>query len=87
MIRPQARSTLNDVAGGGFLSFICPKGRHCGVAVATDPKREPRPFGLPQGKVWEWDGNSDKPTVKPSINCGGCGWHGFITAGVLIDAS
>jgi hypothetical protein len=27
-------------------------------------------------KIWQWDGNTDKPTISPSIDCkGGCGRH------------
>jgi hypothetical protein len=40
----------------------------------------------PNDKVprWHWDGNEDLPTLTPSIlDKGGCGWHGFLTAGVF----
>ena len=42
--------------------------------------------------IWKWDGNVERPTLTPSINCvaekggkptGGCGWHGHITNGVI----
>jgi hypothetical protein len=33
-------------------------------------------------RSWAWDGNFDKPTLTPSINCAGC-WHGFIEGGVF----
>jgi hypothetical protein len=35
-------------------------------------------------RSWAWDGNIDKPTLSPSINCQGC-WHGFVEAGVFND--
>jgi hypothetical protein len=35
---------------------------------------------------WTWDGNIDKPTLAPSINCHDC-WHGFIEAGVFKTAA
>lgn len=36
------------------------------------------------GRVWSVTGPADAPTISPSIDCqGGCGWHGFINAGVL----
>ncbi len=34
------------------------------------------------GASWQWDGNREKPTITPSINCEKvCGWHGFIVGG------
>ena len=37
---------------------------------------------------WEWDGDYDKPTIRPSIlhtafSEDGRDWHGWLTAGVL----
>jgi len=34
---------------------------------------------------WEWDGDPDKPTLRPSIRYGGPenNWHGYLTAGRL----
>lgn len=71
------------------ILFVCPLGKRCGVLLG--PKSVPRPT---EGKlnVWGWDGNLENPTITPSINCiaendgkptGGCGWHGFITNGVM----
>jgi len=29
-----------------------------------------------EGTMWQWDGNAEKPTITPSIDCkGGCGRH------------
>lgn len=37
---------------------------------------------------WDWDGNRDAPTFKPSVNCeSACGWHGYITAGRCVETS
>lgn len=41
--------------------------------------------------VWKWDGNKDCPTLTPSILVNSvpnwnAGWHGFLTAGVLVSA-
>jgi hypothetical protein len=45
--------------------------------------------------TWAWNGDRAAPTFKPSINCqahnpkkpaekyAGCGWHGYITNGVI----
>ena len=40
----------------------------------------------PHEPSWQWDGNSDKPTLSPSIACGQDGerdWHGYMTVGRL----
>jgi hypothetical protein len=60
----------------GALDFICPCG--CGTVHAIRIRPcEDRPS-------WEWDGNRDKPTLKPSIQCNTpCKWHGYLTAGVF----
>lgn len=46
--------------------------RQCSVSV--DPAY--------QGKVWQWSGSPDAPTLSPSIDCQSkpC-WHGFIVDG------
>lgn len=43
-------------------------------------------------KMWGWNGEVDRPTLHPSINCGTprddgtpC-WHGWITGGVFMMA-
>lgn len=73
----------------GHLMFVCPNGKRCGVLIGPAPVPKPNPNAL---AIWGWDGNADKPTLTPSINCiaekdgkptGGCGWHGFITLGVM----
>lgn len=74
------------------IHFICPRGKFCSVYLGPTPEgrrheREPN--------VWGWDGSIEAPTLTPSINCiaekdgkptGGCGWHGFIQAGVMTHA-
>lgn len=32
------------------------------------------------GHSWAWDGNEDRPTLRPSLLRRG-GWHGYVTAG------
>lgn len=66
--------------GGRYLLYRCPRDQGlCGVPI--------RPNVLPNGAGWSHDGNDDAPTLTPSVNCvGGCGWHGFIRAGVMTDA-
>lgn len=36
-----------------------------------------------KNRSWHWDGNIDQPTIKPSVNCSRCPWHGFITKGEI----
>lgn len=63
------------------IMFTCPGGRRCGVFIGPVFVQRPTPDDL---CVWQWDGNVEQPTIKPSINCvGGCGWHGWITSGVM----
>lgn len=49
-------------------------------------KRDPQGNngGRPQ---WDWDGNRESPTFRPSINCEGhCGWHGYLRNGRCVSA-
>ena len=58
-----------------WMRFPCPRGDgECMIALRPIQK-------LSNGASWEWDGNREAPTISPSINCGGCGWHGWIRAG------
>jgi hypothetical protein len=71
--------TLAGRSATARLEFICPNAKHCSVFIG--PEFEPRP--TPNDPVvWLWDGHLERPTLTPSIDCGGC-WHGFITAGVM----
>lgn len=73
----------------GHIIFVCPNGRRCSVLVGPQPVGRPHEDAL---CIWGWDGNLEKPTLTPSINClaekdgkpaSGCGWHGHITEGVI----
>jgi hypothetical protein len=35
-------------------------------------------------RVWEWDGNIEKPTLTPSIHALGL-WHGYLKAGRFVS--
>lgn len=70
------------------LEFPCPlrPGQTCHVRLAGGPADDgTRPR-------WQWNGDLERPTLTPSINClshnpqtgeryAGCGWHGYITNG------
>lgn len=58
------------------MHFTCPCG--CG----RDGWLPFRPESSPS---WEWDGDRDAPTLRPSVlQVGGCGWHGWLRAGVWV---
>lgn len=75
-----------------YFGFRCPKSKvqsYCGgllIAGASDIKHDPQGQngGRPQ---WSFDGDRESPTFAPSVNCGGCGWHGFIEKGRCVDTS
>lgn len=33
-----------------------------------------------ENRSWTWNGNVDKPTLMPSVNCKNC-WHGYVIEG------
>ncbi len=81
------------------FTFRCPlrnRGRHpklepitCGnLLIAGAGHGVPRdPQGQNGGRPqWDFDGNREAPTFRPSVNCGGC-WHGYIRAGRCVDTS
>ena len=70
------------------FGFECPRqpGEMCsGLLIRTDELAAKLAIAGPSGwrspASWEWDGDRERPTFNPSINCGICGWHGFITNG------
>ena len=67
-----------DGVHGHYCYFTCPRKKGlCGVPIK--PLSNP-----PHNNGWNWDGNTDAPTLTPSVNCvGGCGWHGYIRAGKI----
>lgn len=55
------------------LTFVCPCGCQDVVII---------PVNQAQGGSWDWDGNLEKPTLKPSIlRMIGCKWHGYLIGG------
>lgn len=56
------------------LIFICP----CGCSKI-------RSVPVKGDRKWNWDGNTELPTLTPSILIiGECGWHGYLTKGEWI---
>lgn len=90
--RVRFETTNYDAAAAGeeqIFGFNCPKhDRRCdGLTIAgrTDRKRDGQ--GQNGGVAqWDWDGNRERPTFTPSVNCGSC-WHGFIENGRTVDCA
>jgi hypothetical protein len=60
------------------LIYQCPCGcRRQGALPVTRHGVEPA-----QRPAWDWDGNRDTPTLRPSIRrLDGCRWHGYLHQG------
>lgn len=55
------------------MAFRCPCG--CG-------REGYLPFKPEKSPSWEFNGDVDKPTLKPSVlQVGGCRWHGWLKQG------
>ena len=77
-LAPGSACWVNNLAGDrAILRFVCPCG--CG-GLGTVPI-------LPgYGAQWQWDGNTEKPTLTPSIlRLSDCHWHGYLTNGVFVQ--
>jgi hypothetical protein len=60
---------------GGQVAFLCP-GCESLHTICIDPPRENYP-----GPLWDWDGEPDKPTFKPSILVR---WHELTIQGAAV---
>ena len=58
------------------LFLVEPMGERAFLAI--------RPEVQENGHSWEWDGDLDRPTLKPSINAEV--WHGWLRQGILTEA-
>lgn len=66
-------NTKDEIVG---LCFICP----CGCGSIGDLSIVAG-YG---GPTWTFDGDYEKPTLKPSIQkTSPCRWHGYLTSGVF----
>lgn len=76
----------DDVPDGAFyfkndsqVWLVCPCGCKGLMCLAIRTPNAPR-TKTPQ---WEWDGNTEAPTLAPSIrDLGGCRFHGHLQNGV-----
>lgn len=73
----------NGVPPSIEIVLYCPRSGTCALHV-----RQNVPAGdADNRRYWEWDGNWEQPTIKPSIGCDDlstrCGQHMNITAGQI----
>jgi hypothetical protein len=72
------------------FSFHCPHfGQQCGRLLIAGRSPELRRDGQNDNggrAMWDWNGDRDKPTFSPSINCVGC-WHGYIEGGRCVSVA
>ena len=67
--------TVTAIGGAGRRLRVWVPGAPHAIAI---PLHE----GAPEGEAWGWNGNTDKPSVTPSINVQGI-WHGYMREGRL----
>lgn len=85
-------NNLGDEALPGqeaYFDFRCPKtGRLCGSLAIAGRVPDRRDGQNQNGGVaqWDWNGDRQRPTFSPSINCKGC-WHGYIENGRTVDCA
>ncbi len=72
------------------FSFKCPKHptNRCGGLLIAGRSGIPRDGQNQNGgrAQWDWNGDRERPTFSPSVNCGGC-WHGYIENGRCVDTA
>lgn len=63
------------------MEFVCPRtGKKCGEILVGYPDKPPH------HPSWHFNGDIEKPTLHPSVNCtGGCGWHGWLKEGKWVE--
>lgn len=83
-------SLHSDIGDEQTFSFNCPRrrgGRCEGLIIRSRTNLPHDPQGKNGGIAqWGWDENLETPTFHPSVNCGTCGWHGFIEKGRCVNA-
>lgn len=75
--REMVDGLMREGPGEIQLAMHCPKYGVCMIPIHTAEPVHP---------VWQWDGNWESPTIRPSIGCDNaprCGAHRTITAGCI----
>lgn len=61
------------------IHYVCPCGCGAHGSIAF------RGRGYDNRPEWDWDGDREYPTLKPSIQRNtGCRWHGWLTRGYWV---
>jgi hypothetical protein len=55
-----------------------------GMNLACLPIRPMVDASVNGGHSWEWNGNTTKPTLSPSVHAVGC-WHGWVREGRMVS--
>ena len=73
------------------FAFDCPrrKGRRCEGLIIRGRTNLPHDPLSKNGGIaqWIWNGNRECPTFSPSVNCGQCGWHGFVESDRCVNVA
>ena len=81
-LRDDGWQVVSDSEGFRCLATILP-----GETATTFLPVEPCDEWLNDGVHWTFDGNTEKPTLNPSIDGSKMGlWHGWITGGQMVQA-
>jgi hypothetical protein len=71
------------------FSFACPHGNgRCGKLLIAEGPHSSR-HGVNQNGLraqWHWNGDRERPTFSPSVNCFDC-WHGYIENGRCVSTA
>jgi len=60
------RGGVEGYAATAHIQFVCPNGKRCAVLLGPEAVTRSEEGRL---CVWGWDGDMDRPTLTPSINC------------------
>ena len=67
-----------QIEGRRLCYMVLPNGSLCILPVIAHRK---------ENQAWEWDGNIERPTFRPSIlHHSTPEWHGFVTDGQMVGA-
>lgn len=76
----QMKARIIQSPDGPELDMLCPKYGYCYPRPPVH--RAPPVDQSERGRVWQWIGPEDAPTIKPSVGCDSkCGQHRVITDG------